>query len=289
MQGRILFVACYLLSFLASAQKIPSFDAAQGNGFLENKGQIVDQNYSPNPAVKYLLCTPGFNIQLKQTGFSYDTYTDEGIVETDRGANLHLYKDREQHKRYKQNYHRVDIELIGCNPNAEIITEGQSTEYFDYFTPGTPQGGVSFVHQYQVVTYRNIYPNIDLVFFAKVMEYNFIVHPGGNVSDIKLQYSGANSVTLKNNALVVNVNAGEFTENIPYSYIKDTKEKVNVSYNDNGNGCYGFNVQHSTFNIGNRPCSNTFMGFLLWWREYFWVWHNYRCKKQCIYHGELRL
>src|ERR1017187_1996669 len=46
------------------------------HGFTENKGQIVDQDYKPNPAVKYLLCSPGFNVQLRQSGFSYDTYTD---------------------------------------------------------------------------------------------------------------------------------------------------------------------------------------------------------------------
>jgi hypothetical protein len=26
-----------------------------GNGFYEKKGQILDQNYNPNPGVKYLL------------------------------------------------------------------------------------------------------------------------------------------------------------------------------------------------------------------------------------------
>ena len=63
-------------------------------GFYENNGQITDQNYKPNPAVKYLLCSPGFNVQLRQTGFSYDTYTDAtDETEEGRSGTLRLGKD----------------------------------------------------------------------------------------------------------------------------------------------------------------------------------------------------
>src|ERR1035437_9760987 len=94
------------------------------SGFYENKGQITDQNYKPNPAVKYLLCSPGFNVQLRQTGFSYDTYTD-ATDETEEGGSgtLRLGKDEAGHfdqlgrfdrllpKSFTRHYHRVDIEL----------------------------------------------------------------------------------------------------------------------------------------------------------------------------------
>ena len=45
-------------------------------GFIENKGQIIDQNNKPNPAVLYLLNTPGMNVQLRKGGFSYDLYQE---------------------------------------------------------------------------------------------------------------------------------------------------------------------------------------------------------------------
>ena len=41
-------------------------------GFIENKEQIIDQNNKLNPAVLYLLNTPGMNVQLRKGGFSYD-------------------------------------------------------------------------------------------------------------------------------------------------------------------------------------------------------------------------
>lgn len=47
--------------------------------FVENKGQIYDQNYKANPEVLYLLNMNGFNVQLKKDGFSYDVYEKEII------------------------------------------------------------------------------------------------------------------------------------------------------------------------------------------------------------------
>ena len=46
-------------------------------GFIENKGQIIDQKGKPNPNVKYLLNTNGLNVQLRENGFSYDVYEVE--------------------------------------------------------------------------------------------------------------------------------------------------------------------------------------------------------------------
>jgi hypothetical protein len=37
-------------------------------GFIENKGKIIDQKNNPNPAVLYLLNTPGMNVQLRKAG-----------------------------------------------------------------------------------------------------------------------------------------------------------------------------------------------------------------------------
>src|ERR1700722_11518865 len=74
----IFFATGFFLTGYARGTNIPEGKKAgtNPNGFIENKGQVVDQNYKPNPEVKYLFCSHNFNVQLRQTGFSYDTYTD---------------------------------------------------------------------------------------------------------------------------------------------------------------------------------------------------------------------
>jgi len=248
MKHKSLLICTIALSALSNAQTIdpiqPQKHVNMGNtGFYENKGQIVDQNNKPNPGVKYLCTGNGLNVQLRQTGFSYDTYTDQAPLNPPKGGNKFSGKlgiPPLEGGEAVRNFHRVDVELVGCNTSAQIIAEDKSEAYYNYFTPGTPQGGVSDVHYYQKVTYKNIYPNIDLVFMSTLtqpcplgkVEYNFIVHPGGNVADIKLQYNGANSINLTGNKLVVNVASGDFTEAIPSSYLKNSKKQVEVNYID---------------------------------------------------------
>ncbi|MBN1197843.1 MAG: hypothetical protein JXA23_00730 [Bacteroidales bacterium] len=47
----------------------------QAVSFIENKGQIIDQDNLPNPGVLYLLNRPGMNVHLRRGGFSYDLYS----------------------------------------------------------------------------------------------------------------------------------------------------------------------------------------------------------------------
>ena len=99
--------------------KNSAFAASQKQGFIENKGQILTTQYEPNTKVKYLLNRNGLNVQLRASGFSYDTYS--------------LKKEKQEGKQVKvtYQYHRVDIELVNSNPSAIWHTEGKSEDYFN--------------------------------------------------------------------------------------------------------------------------------------------------------------
>src|ERR1019366_2588644 len=103
----------------------------------------------------------------------------------------------------------MDLVLVGVNPNALIIAKDQQEYYENYYTTGDADYGITNVHTYKTITYTNIYPNIDLVLHAGGqtsevlktsdvfkaapkygMEYSFIVHPGANVADIQMQWTG---------------------------------------------------------------------------------------------------
>lgn len=220
--------------------------------FYENKGQIIDQNGKENADVKYLYHSAGLNVQLRSNGFSYDIY------ETKKTPNPNFSKDIKNKIPDRETYHtdeflfeklihRVDIELLNSNKNLKIIAEGKSPDYENYFNlPKNPKG-VENVHRYQKVLYKNIYSNIDLIFFKpkdalKPIEYNFIINPGGKVSDIKMKFNGAPAL-IKEGKLTLNVRFGEMHENIPNSWIlTNKKENINVSFKDLGNQTFGFNT-----------------------------------------------
>lgn len=203
--------------------------------FTENVGQIVDQHSKPNASVLYNFSMSGLNVSLKKTGFSYDAWTKEKVGKIVNSGKKHQPKAYGLPDKFEYNFHRVDIEFIGANPNCEIKTSGISDAYLNYYTTAVGTDGKR-ANQFEKVTYYNLYPGIDLEFLAqpsasKPVEYNFIIHPGADMSLIKIKYTGANSANLIDGKIILNLNFGNLTEEIPASWILSTNEKVDIRYN----------------------------------------------------------
>ena len=244
-----LFLAFILLMpGLISAQSLKNGDFKQVKllqGIIENKGQIIDQNNKPNPAVKYLLNMPGLNVQLKQNSFSYDAF----IVDTDKkkqseDASSPLQNLPEQDN-YTMRFHRIDIEFIGANASPQIIAEEAANDYINYYTTGTTETGATHVKHYGKVSYKNLYPGIDLVFYsrpgtAKPVEYNFIVQPGADLSVVQWKYNGSDDVQLIEGRVQIKTAHGLLNESIPHSFEKETGNTVNIGYKLIANGVFAF-------------------------------------------------
>jgi gliding motility-associated-like protein len=239
-------------------------------GFKENKGQIIDQKGKPNNTVKYLLNSGGLNVQLKKNGFSYDVY------EAKKHPINHSHdekkkplpfppKDNDNLPDYTLDYqfHRIDIDFVNSNPKVELTTEEKSLDYDNYYNVPNKPEGVLMVHQYKQITYKNIYPNIDVVFFVpkdtlKTVEYNFVVHPKGKISDIQLKFSGAQT-ELVDNKIKMQVRFGEMEETLPASWTEDgeLKKEIAVSYTKIKKNVFGFesseNVSDKTIIIDPVP------------------------------------
>jgi hypothetical protein len=201
--------------------------------FVENTGQIINQNQESNKSVLYHLVLPGLNVSLKKTGFSYDAWMSEEIGQEDELMSHKIENSLKTRKR-KYVFHRIDVDFLDMNPNCEIQAREKSADYSLYYTPGsTEEGGKT--HQYKVVYYKSLYQGIDLEFIAasgttKPLEYNFIVHPGADVSKIKMRYTGALAAAINGGVLTMKLAHTTLSENIPASWIKETNEDVLVRY-----------------------------------------------------------
>ena len=256
--------------FLLVSTSIFSQNKSQSIGFKENKGQIIDQKGKPNPDVKYLLNTNGLNVQIKTNGFSYDIYeTKKHPLSEKQKAKLQpslpLDKDKKNTPDYSLEYiyHRVDIDFVNSNPKVKLVSEEKSKDYDNYYNVPNKPDGVLMVHQYQQITYKNIYPNIDVVFSIpkdslKSVEYNFIVHPKGKISDIQLKFNGAKT-DLDDNKIKMQVRFGKMEETLPMSWTEDgnCKKEIPVGYTKIKNNVYGFasneNVSNKTVIIDPVP------------------------------------
>lgn len=219
-------------------------------GFVENKGQFYDQNFKQVNDVLYKLNTPGVNIHIRQGGFSYDTYTfSKTKTQKDK-----LLKDNNTTDFDNYLFQRVDVIFEGSNQNAIIEAITISDDYENYYnSPNSPEG-ILGVHHYEKLIVKNIYNNIDIEYIVnndpnKMFEYNFIIHPGGKIEDIKMSYFGA-PIKIKDGKILFKLEKGEMIEQIPSSwFIIDEKEKkyVDVNYLQTDKNKIGYKLNNSNY------------------------------------------
>lgn len=123
--------------------------------------------------------------------------------------------------------------------------------YQNFFSAYTGENGITGVKTYNTVQYKNIYPHIDMVLHTKDngVKYEFVVHPGGNVADIKVRWDGAkNMAMLADGGIRYTTQLGEMTETAPVSFLS------------NGAGVSSHFVKNSnitTFSVGDYDQTQT--------------------------------
>ncbi|MDP1623067.1 MAG: hypothetical protein Q8M08_12100, partial [Bacteroidales bacterium] len=218
---KYIFLIAFFLPMIAhSKNEIPISKEGlkQRTGFIENKGQIIDQNNKSNPAVKYLLNTPGLNVLLRRNGFSYDVYNVRTFTDSSEARSGFRPLQGIEPTCDSVYVQRIDIDLSGADPNCRIIVTAPSADYNNYYTTGTSPEGITRVRSYDSVTYRDIYPGIDLQFHMTEsggFKSNFILHPGARLSDIKYSISGSEVQVSDDGSLIFHTTQGDVEEKIP--------------------------------------------------------------------------
>lgn len=200
---------------------------AQNRAFIQNVGQITDTELRHRGDIDFKVSgQQGLQVFVGKGGLHYQWIDAEP----------------QEDSTIQYSSYRLDMQLQGANPNAQRITGKQQATYERYFlswvnTDNSNEGKVA--HRYESVTYKDIYPKIDwkLYFTSEGhLEYDFIVHSGGQVSDIQLVYKGADSLKLTpNGRLQIHTPKGVIEERTPYSYEAKSKRQINSSFALNGN------------------------------------------------------
>lgn len=220
------FATLVLATLMLHAHARDAQPALLPTGFIPNRGQVVDQQGVPNPAVQFLFQGDGLNVQLRTGGFSYDTWHPIGPMSGDPAGSRADARDLR--------LHRIDVQLEGSDPAAHWEAYAPSPDVLNYYTTATGENGVTGVHHYGRVVCRGIYPSIDLEFRttgnADGVKYDFIVHPGGDPSSIRLRYSGARTVLDEGtNAVSVSWDDGVLHDRVPVSYWRANHRRSTAS------------------------------------------------------------
>jgi hypothetical protein len=141
----------------------------------------------------------------------------------------------------------VKATFVGANANPIVVGKERMDYKCNYFIGHDPDEWHTDVPNYRVVIYEEVYDGIDLKYYGngRQMEYDFIVSPGADVSLIKIEYEGVESVSINyKGELVVKTNWGEVIEQRPVIYQIDNSSRVTVAgeYSLKGANSFGFEL-----------------------------------------------
>ena len=219
---------CYAGNAEPTKEQAAKWIKSQPVQFLENKGQMTDMNHKPVPQVLFKAEANGMNLYITETGLTYVFIKAEprkNLAGFDLQASMMPMNGMNQQREEKQkvSWNRIDMTLKGATIKKEnILKEGASKDFKQYFLGHCPDG-IFDVHSYQKITIKDIYPNIDWVFYnstEKGFKYDFIVHPSASAYQIEMVYASLNPLNIDEDGnLKIKTELGMLTENAPVSFL----------------------------------------------------------------------
>jgi len=200
--------------------------------FIENKGQFDWQNNRSGKATLFGASLANIDVEFSASGL---TYTNFELKESKRKGKENR-EEQEKEKIYRKIPHHTYLEWVGANTNCEVIPEYIENHYFTYSILSFNSGKSSLkAAAYKKLTYKNIYPNIDLEYSFPEdkpgIKYTFVLHPGADVSVIKMKYTGDKKISLDAQG---NISLKLYSETIldhaPVSFYENNKAAIKSSF-----------------------------------------------------------
>ena len=177
----------------------PSVDSIKNPLLFEaNQGQL-------DPQTRFLLRTPRYHLRL--TGKSA-LITLKTVRPSSAGIGEMLADN-------------IKMSFNTSNTPELIAGEGLSGSSTNYYKGTDPDGWHTHVENYGRVRYQALYAGVDLVFYSNQtqLEYDFIVAPYANPSDIKYSFEGMSELGLNaDGELEIETSIGRLIMQAPHAY-----------------------------------------------------------------------
>jgi gliding motility-associated-like protein len=190
--------------------------------FIENKGQF-ENPVEKSEKILFLYEEGGEKIHFTAKGLIYELVHLDPVSEhqkeelEEKGLGDESLAER----------HYVQMKWENANANIEVIGEEKQGHYFTYGSADLNS------YAYKQIIYKNVYPNIDVVYeipkdHAFGIKYSLLLHPGANASDVELAYSGEiRKMTVKENGdVVIKTPLYDITEHAPKSFYKNDEPVI---------------------------------------------------------------
>jgi hypothetical protein len=196
------------------AQSFNDKDVRQQIVFTENKGQVHDQNYQPQPDVLYGVMTGNMSAHIKRTGVSYQLYRVDRFKE---------FKDIKTKATIdvidQQTIYRVDLNWLNANTNFNYTQDEVLPGYNNYYSESCLDGAL-YVKSYKGISLKNLYNGVDLHYYVKdgELKHDYLVAAHADYKQIRIRVEGAEIRLDNDGSLLLVTPLGSIQEVAPTVY-----------------------------------------------------------------------
>ncbi|MCP4214936.1 MAG: BACON domain-containing protein [bacterium] len=230
--------------------------------FVANKGQV-------NKQARFYAQTPGYTLWVTTEGLVFDVLTEKQTL-ADRPGKTGNF-GRKPHHMKKDNRHigsappgRTEkrplvrdvsrLTFPGGNKNPVILPLEPAAYKVNVFLGNDRSAWRRGIPSSKAVVYKKIFRHIDLKVYGleNQVEYDWLVHPGGDPGRIRFQYHNTVPVRLdKDGNLRIKTACGDLIHNKPVTYQEIGGRRVPVAsrFKKYGKNLYGFYVGEYNKNI----------------------------------------
>lgn len=215
---------------------------SQGGYFLQNTGQLPD-NVIFTSRLNY------GNIFIEKDGKitvkvfdpeQFDEFFHHDHDHSDEEEEDHSHKKSQNNKSFssgnKENLlqtHTFHINFLGADFNTSFSSKNFGEFKVNILHGNDPSKWATDLIPYSEIELENIYPGINIKFYFvdNSLKYDYILSPGADLNNLKIQYEHLNNVIISDTKVILDASTGIITDEEPYSYLKNSpQQKINTTF-----------------------------------------------------------
>jgi len=237
--------ATLLASSMFAGDGKKNWDASlKTDRFIENKGQFAQVGGRP---VLYAMDNGSTKIYFAANGVSYSFFKRipkdrEEEEREERERKEKGFKTSEEYMEFEKEERRLKLERdlinlvwLNSNPNVKIVAEEPTPDYYSYsWFENTVEQNATDIRAYKKIIYKELYSNIDVEYtFHKDggIKYALILHPGADISQVRMKYNGAAEVSIGNDGnAIIKTKVGDIIDHAPVTFYSGNTGSIGSSF-----------------------------------------------------------
>lgn len=189
--------------------------------FMENLGQVRNQNGNAVPEVLFVGKGTGCKVFLRADGLTYQFEKTESRGSGPQPKFVDTGTQSSTSEAPSVSTHRMDMRLLDANASPRVVRKNENAYRENFYNLPAFPDGLAGVRSFEKIQLEDVYPHIDWVIYTaeKGIKYDFVIHPGADPTQIKMDYSWAEGVILNSDgSLTLTTPLGEIREDAPVCF-----------------------------------------------------------------------